>query len=165
MELLTPGTGLLFWQVVIFLSTLLVLSKFAWKPIMTSLKERAKFIEASLESAKKAEEELISIQIKNDDLLSEARKEREKIISEAKKLTDSMKDDAKQNAKEMADKIISDAKNVIDAEKDKAMIDVKNTLAELSIDIAEKIIKKDLSKDSSQKKYVDELIKEINNSK
>ena len=77
MELLTPGTGLVFWQVVIFLSTLLVLSKFAWKPIMNSLKAREKFIEDSLESAKKAEQELVSIQSKNEDLLIEARKERE----------------------------------------------------------------------------------------
>ena len=76
-----------------------------------------------------------------------------------------MKDDAKSNAKEMADKIILDAKKVIDSEKDKAMNDVKNTLAELSIDIAEKIIKKDLSKDSSQKKYVEDLLKEINKTK
>ena len=72
-----------------------------------------------------------------------------------------MKDDAKNNAKEMADKIISDAKKVIDAEKEKAMNDVKNTLAELSIEIAEKIIRKDLSNNSSQKKYVEDLIKEI----
>ena len=95
----------------------------------------------------------------------DARKEREKILSDAKKLTNSMKDEAKENAKEMADKIISDAQKVINSEKDKAMLDVKNTLAELSIDIAEKIIKKDLSNDSSQKKYVDDLIKEINKSK
>ena len=87
------------------------------------------------------------------------------ILSDAKKLSNSMKDEAKENAKEMADKIISDAKKVIESEKDKAMNDVKNTLAELSIDIAEKIIRKELSKDSSQKKYVDDLIKEINNSK
>ena len=87
------------------------------------------------------------------------------VLAEAKKLSNSMKDDAKNNAKEMADKIIADAKKVIDSEKDKAMNDVKNTLAELSIDIAEKIIKKDLSKDSSQKKYVEDLIKEINKTK
>ena len=86
-------------------------------------------------------------------------------LTEAKKVSNSMKDEAKESAKEMADKIISDAKKVIDSEKDKAMNDVKNTLAELSIDFAEKIIRKELSKDSSQKKYVDDLIKEINNSK
>ena len=76
-----------------------------------------------------------------------------------------MKDDAKNNAKDMADKIIEDAKKVIEAEKNKAMNDVKNNLAELSIDIAERIIKKDLSSDSSQKKYVEDLIKEINKTK
>ena len=86
------------------------------------------------------------------------------IIAEAKKVSNSMKDEAKQSAKEMADKIILDAKNVIDTEKDKAMNDVKNKLAELSINIAEKIIKNELSNDSSQKKYVDDLIKEINDS-
>ena len=94
MELLTPGTGLLFWQVVIFLSTLLVLSKFAWKPIMKSLKAREKFINDSLESAKKAEEELVSIQSKNEELIAKARKERETILSDAKKLSNSMKDEA-----------------------------------------------------------------------
>ena len=98
-------------------------------------------------------------------MLAEARKEREKILSEAKKLSNSMKDDAKSNAKDMADKIIEDAKKVIEAEKNKAMNDVKNNLAELSIDIAERIIKKDLSSDSSQKKYVEDLIKEINKTK
>ena len=75
MELLTPGTGLLFWQAVIFLILFLVLSKYAWKPITESLREREKFIEDSLDSARKAEEELINIQKKNEDLLTEARKE------------------------------------------------------------------------------------------
>ena len=92
MELLTPGTGLLFWQVIIFLTLLLVLSKYAWKPITESLKEREKFIEDSLDSAKKAEEELVNIQKKNEELLSEARKEREKILAEAKKLSNSKKE-------------------------------------------------------------------------
>jgi len=76
-----------------------------------------------------------------------------------------MKDEAKDDAKQMADKIVKEAKSVIESEKNKAMKDVKNTLAELSLDIAEKIIKKDLSKDSSQKKYVEDLIKDINKSK
>ena len=76
-----------------------------------------------------------------------------------------MKDEAKYDAKQMADKIVKEAKSVIESEKNKAMKDVKNTLAELSLDIAEKIIKKDLSKDSSQKKYVEDLIKDINKSK
>ena len=76
-----------------------------------------------------------------------------------------MKYEAKDKPKEMADKIITEAKSVIESEKNKAMKDVKNTLAELSLDIAEKIIKKDLSKDQSQKKYVEDLIKEINKSK
>ena len=130
---------------------------------MNSLKAREKFIEDSLESAKKAEEELVSIQSKNEDLLIEARK-RERWSLLRQKVSNSMKDEAKQSAKEMADKIILDAKNVIDTEKDKAMNDVKNKLAELSINIAEKIIKNELSNDSSQKKYVDDLIKEINDS-
>ena len=76
-----------------------------------------------------------------------------------------MKDEAKDDAKQMADKIVKEAKSVIESEKNKAMKDVKNTLAELSLDIAEKIIKKDLSNDSSQKKYVEDLIKDINKSK
>ena len=84
---------------------------------------------------------------------------------EAKNISNSMKDEAKDKAKEMAEKIIDDAKKVIETEKNKAMIDVKNTLSELSLEIAEKIIKKDLSSDLSQKKYVEDLIKEINKSK
>ena len=80
MDLLTPGTGLIFWQLLIFSILFLVLSKYAWKPITQSLKDREKFIEDSLESAKKAEEELINIQKKNEDLLADARKERENFI-------------------------------------------------------------------------------------
>ncbi len=165
MDLLTPGVGLIFWQIVIFTMLFFVLKKFAWKPITESLKEREKFIEDSLDSAKKAKEELINIQKNNQDLILETRREREKILVEAKNVSNIMQDDAKIKAKEMADKIVEDAKKVIDTEKNKAMNDVKNTLAELSIDIAEKIIRKDLSNDSSQKKYVDTLIKEINKSK
>ena len=165
MDLLTPGVGLIFWQIVIFTMLFFVLEKFAGKPITESLKEREKFIEDSLDSAKKAEKELLNIQKNNQDLISEARKEREKILAEAKNVSNSMQDEAKLKAKEMSDKIVEDAKKVIITEKNKAMNDVKNTLAELSIDIAEKIIRKDLSSDSSQKKYVDALIKEINKSK
>ena len=86
MDLLTPGTGLIFWQLVIFATLFVVLTKYAWKPITQSLKEREKFIEDSLESAKKAEEELINIQKKNEEVLSEARKERENILMEAKNI-------------------------------------------------------------------------------
>ena len=116
MELLTPGIGLIFWQGVIFLLLLFVLTKYAWKPITDSLKEREKFISDSIKSAELAEKELEKLNEKNKELVKEARKEREKILLEAKSISNSIKNLAKEDASKITDKMIDDAKKMIESD-------------------------------------------------
>ena len=110
MDLLTPGVGLIFWQLLIFGLLFLFLSKYAWGPITKSLKDREKFISDSIKSAEIAEKELEKLNEKNKELVKEARKEREKILLEAKSLSNSIKNSAKDEASKITDKMIDDAK-------------------------------------------------------
>ncbi len=161
MDLLTPGIGLIFWQLLIFGILFLFLSKYAWGPITKSLKEREKFISDSIKSAEKAEKELEKLNDKNKELVKEARKEREKILLEAKSISNSIKNTAKEEASKIADKMIDDAKKMIEGEKVSAIKEVKVLVASLSLDIAEKVIQKNLKNESSQQKLVSDLIDKI----
>ncbi len=161
MDLLTPGVGLIFWQLLIFGILFLFLSKYAWGPITKSLKEREKFISDSIKSAEKAEKELEKLNDKNKELVKEARKEREKILLEAKSISNSIKNTAKEEASKIADKMIDDAKKMIEGEKVSAIKEVKVLVASLSLDIAEKVIQKNLKNESSQQKLVSDLIDKI----
>ena len=161
MDLLTPGVGLIFWQLLIFGILFLFLSKYAWGPITKSLKEREKFISDSIKSAEKAEKELEKLNDKNKELVKEARKEREKILLEAKSISNSIKNTAKEDASKITDKMIDDAKKMIEGEKMPAIKEVKVLVASLSLDIAEKVIQKNLKNESSQQKLVSDLIDKI----
>ena len=161
MDLLTPGVGLIFWQLLIFGILFLFLSKYAWGPITKSLKEREKFISDSIKSAEKAEKELEKLNDKNKELVKEARKEREKILLEAKSISNSIKNTAKEEASKITDKMINDAKKMIEGEKMSAIKEVKVLVASLSLDIAEKVIQKNLKNESSQQKLVSDLIDKI----
>ena len=161
MDLLTPGIGLIFWQLLIFGILFLFLSKYAWGPITKSLKEREKFISDSIKSAEKAEKELEKLNDKNKELVKEARKEREKILLEAKSISNSIKNTAKEEASKIVDKMIDDAKKMIEGEKVSAIKEVKVLVASLSLDIAEKVIQKNLKNESSQQKLVSDLIDKI----
>ena len=161
MDLLTPGVGLIFWQLLIFGILFLFLSKYAWGPITKSLKEREKFISDSIISAEKAEKELEKLNEKNKELVKEARKEREKILLEAKSISNSIKNTAKEEASKITDKMIDDAKKMIEGEKMSAIKEVKVLVASLSLDIAEKVIQKNLKNESSQQKLVSDLIDKI----
>lgn len=158
MDLLTPGVGLIFWQLLIFGLLFLFLSKYAWGPITKSLKEREKFISDSIKSAELAEKELEKLNEKNKELVKEARKEREKILLEAKSISNSIKNLAKEDASKITDKMIDDAKKMIESEKMSAIKEVKVLVASLSLEIAEKVIEKNLKNESSQKKLVSDLI-------
>tara|TARA_X000001036_G_scaffold200008_1_gene188142 strand:- start:2878 stop:3378 length:501 start_codon:yes stop_codon:yes gene_type:complete len=158
MDLLTPGVGLIFWQLLIFGLLFLFLSKYAWGPITKSLKEREKFISDSIKSAEIAEKELEKLNEKNKELVKEARKEREKILLEAKSISNSIKNLAKEDASKITDKMIDDAKKMIESEKMSAIKEVKVLVASLSLEIAEKVIEKNLKNESSQKKLVSDLI-------
>lgn len=160
MDLLTPGTGLIIWQLVIFLGLFFFLAKFAWKPILASLKEREESIQTALDSAVKAKEEMAKLQAGNEQLLKEARLERDKIIRDARDAGNRLHDQAQADAKKISDKMIDDAKAVISTEKNAAMRDVKAQVAMFSLQIAEKLIKKNLSSDQAQKDLVSEFLKE-----
>lgn len=161
MELLTPGSGLIFWQAVVFLGLFFLLSKLAWKPILTSLKEREASIQAALDSAEKAKVEMASLKAGNEKLLKEAREERDKILRDARDAANRLHDDAQVTAKQNADRIIEDARAVINTEKQAAMRDVRELVAKFSLEVAEKLIKKNLASDKAQQELAQGFIKEI----
>jgi len=161
MELLTPGSGLIFWQFVVFLGLFFLLSKLAWKPILTSLKEREASIQAALDSAEKAKAEMALLKAGNEKLLKEAREERDKILRDARDAANRIHDDAQATAKTNADRIIEDARAVINTEKQAALRDVRELVAKFSLEVAEKLIRKNLSSDKAQQDLAQGFIKDI----
>jgi F-type H+-transporting ATPase subunit b len=161
MELLTPGSGLLFWQFVVFVALVFFLGKMAWKPILESLKERETSIQSALDSAEKAKAEMASLKSDNEKLLKEARIERDVILREAREAANRLHDQAQADAKKNADRIIADAKAVINIEKQAALRDVRTQVAHFSLEIAEKLIRKNLSSDKAQRDLVDGFIKDV----
>lgn len=162
MELLIPDVGLFIFQMVAFLILIFVLGKFAWKPILAGLKEREETIESALLSAKQAKKEMEALQADNEKLLAEARAERDKILKEAVATANKIKEEAKEDTSKITAKMIEDAKASIDNEKRAALADVKNTVAALSLDITEKILKKELADQKAQQGLVEDYIKDLN---
>lgn len=161
MDLLTPGTGLLFWQLVVFLALFFLLAKLAWKPILSSLKEREESIQTALDAAERAKKEMASLQAGNEKLLKEAREERDKILRDARDAAARLHDQAQAESRKNADRLLEDARAVINTEKQAALRDVKAQVALFSLQVAEKLIKKNLSDDKSQKDLIDSYIKDI----
>ncbi|HBK87601.1 MAG: F0F1 ATP synthase subunit B [Cyclobacteriaceae bacterium] len=161
MELLTPGSGLIVWQLVIFIGLFLLLAKYAWSPILGSLKERETSIQQALDAAEKAKAEMASLKSDNEKLLKEARQERDKILKEAREAGNRLHDQAQADAKKTADKMIEDAKAIIQSEKNAALRDVREQVASFSLEIAEKLLKKNLSNDKAQKDLVDGYVKDL----
>ena len=161
MELLTPGTGLIIWQTFVFLLLVLLLARFAWKPILGSLKEREESIKKALETAEQARAEMARIQADNEKIFKEAREERDRLLKEAREASSRLKDDAQADAKKAADKIIDDARAAIQVEKQAALKDVRIQVAMFSLQIAEQLMKKNLSSDKAQKELVEGFIKEL----
>ncbi len=161
MDLLLPGTGLIIWQLFIFIGLFLLLKKFAWKPILSSLKEREDSIRQALDAAEKAKMEMASLKSDNEKLLKETREERDKILRDARTASSRLQEEAQVVAKKTADKIIEEAKAVINIEKQAALNDVKAQVAAFSLNIAEKLIRKNLSDDKSQKELTETLIKDL----
>jgi F-type H+-transporting ATPase subunit b len=161
MDLLTPGTGLLFWQFVVFLTLFFLLARMAWKPILSSLKEREESIQTALDSAERAKLEMASLQAGNEKLLRETREERDKILREARDAASRLHDQAQNDAKKNADRLITDARAVINTEKQAALRDVKAQVALFSLQVAEKLMKKNLSDDKSQKELIETYLKDV----
>jgi F-type H+-transporting ATPase subunit b len=161
MELLTPHSGLILWQLIIFLALFFLLSKLAWKPIIASLKERENSIQDALSTAEKARLEMAQLKSDNEKLLKEAREERDRILREAREVAARLKDEATGEAKKSADKIVEEARAAINLEKQAALKEVKIQVAQFSLQIAEKLLKKNLAGDKEQKELVDSYIKEL----
>ena len=154
MELVTPEIGLIFWTTVVFSLLLVVLKKYAWKPILSAVDERNKSIEDALKAADKAKEEMLSLNADNERILMEAKKERDILLKEGREIKDSIIAEAKDQAKVNAEKILTIAKEQIINEKMKAITELKNQVANLSIEIAEKILKSELQDLNKQKELV-----------
>jgi F-type H+-transporting ATPase subunit b len=162
MDLVIPSIGLIFWTSLVFIILLFLLGKFAWKPILKSVKERETKIETALEASEKAREEMAALKSQNEDLRKEALVERDSLLKEAREIKDKIVAEAKNTAKEEGERIVESAREVIINEKMAAVTEIKNQVAALSIEIAEKIVKEKLSTDEKQKALVDGLVKEIN---
>lgn len=161
MDLITPGTGLIFWQLFGFLGLLFILIKFAWKPMLAALDEREGSINNALKAAETARNEMANLKAENEKLLAEARLERDTILKKAQDASVKMIDDAKNEAVKAGALMIENAKAVIEIEKKAALADVKAQVASLSLDITEKLLRKNLSDDKSQKDLVDGFLKEL----
>jgi F-type H+-transporting ATPase subunit b len=161
MELVTPNFGLIFWQLVTFLIVLFLLTKFAWKPIMSALRERETSIENALSAAEKAKLEMQGLKAENEKLLAEARMERDKILKEASDAGNALVENARNKANEEGSRMIAQAREAIENEKLAAITEVKNMAAALSVDIAERILRKELSDPQAQQALAQDYIREV----
>lgn len=160
-SLVTPAVGTLFWSAFIFILFFLLLTKFAWKPILSAVKARDEVIKSSLESAAKAREDMLKIQSDNESILRKAREERENILKEARDVRDKLISEAKGKATEEAEKLIEKARVGIENEKLKALSEIHEQVATLSVDIASKLLGEQLKPSGEQSKLIDNYLKEI----
>ena len=160
MELVTPAIGLIFWTTIVFILLVILLKKYAWKPILTAVNNRNESIEKALKTAEKAKVEMENLNADNERILTEARMERDGILKEAREIKNNIVNEAKVKAKKEADKILTSSKEQIINEKMKALTELKNTVAEMSIEIAEKVLKSELSNKEKQEELVTNALKE-----
>lgn len=158
MDLVTPDVGLLFWTFISFAILFFLLKKFAWKPIVGTVNDREKSIKEALASAEAAKLEMQNLTADNERILQEARAERELMMKEAREIKTKMIADAKDEAKESADKMITQAQAAIESEKKAAVAELKSQVASLSIEIAEKVMKSELSDSAKQLKLVEDML-------
>ena len=161
MELVQPAFGLVFWMLLSFLTVLFILGKFAWKPILKALKERETSIEDALNSADKAREAMENLKSDNEKLLAEARAERERMLREARDTKDAIINEAKGKASAEANRLLQQAREIINTEKLAAITELKNQVATLSIEIAEKILREQLKDAAKQKELAEKYLKEV----
>ena len=158
MDLMIPDSGLLFWMTIIFAIVFFILAKFGFPIITGMVEKRSRRISDSLEAARIAEEALANLQKEQDRLISETRAEQARLMQEAAAERDRMITQAQEQARAEAQKIMDDARERINEEKEAAMKEVRNEVAKVSLAIAEKVVRKDLSSDASQKQLIEELI-------
>ena len=150
--------GLFIWQVVIFVSLIFLLKKFAWKPILDAVNEREEGIKNALLSAENARKEMLNLQSDNQRILQEAREERDGLLKDAREIKEKMIADAKEEAQTQGLRMIEQAKIAIESEKNAAMAELKLQVATLSVEIAENLLKEELSNKDSQMKLVEKML-------
>jgi F-type H+-transporting ATPase subunit b len=163
MELVTPEIGLIFWTTVVFLLLVILLRKVAWGPILTAVDERNNSIKESLLAAEKARNEMSELTASNEKIITQAKADRDILLKEAREMKSQIISQAKDKASIEAEKLVNSAKEQISNEKMKALTELKNHVADLSIEMAEKVLLVELSDSEKQKKLVNTALKENNN--
>lgn len=161
MQLLTPAFGLIFWTLIAFLAAFFILKKFAWPAIINGLNEREKTIADSLATAERVKQEMATLKSENEALMMQAREERAQMLKEAKDTKDKIINEAKEQAKVEANKIIVDANNAIQNAKMAALTDVKNQIGNMVVEVAEKVIRRELSSGADQDAYIRKLADDL----
>jgi F-type H+-transporting ATPase subunit b len=161
MDLITPAIGLVFWVAIAFLALVVILRTAAWKPILGAVKDREDSIKNALEAAENAKKEMQNLQADNEKLLKEARAEREAMLKEAREIKDQMIADAKDEAQEQASKMIAQAQESNRSEKQAALAELKNQVANISVDIAEKVVRGELADKKKQLSLVDKMLGDV----
>ncbi|WP_447639869.1 MULTISPECIES: F0F1 ATP synthase subunit B [Chitinophagaceae] len=161
MQLLNPGLGIIFYSLIAFVIVLIILRKAAWKPILKSLKERETGIADALAAADKAKSELSSLKSENEALLAKAIDERASMLKDAKESADKMIADAKAEGQKVKEQLISDAQIAITAQKNAALAEVKSQVGSIALEIAEKVLRKELADKSQQENYIAQLTSDI----
>jgi F-type H+-transporting ATPase subunit b len=162
MELLTPKLGLFFWALIIFVMLVLLLAKFAWKPILGAIKEREEGIQKSIDEAKRVREEMASLKSENEALLAQARAEKEAILREARTMADEIIAQAHHKGEAEYKRAMEKALEEIRAEKMRALTDVKNQVANLSIEVAERILRQELTSAKTQEEVMNKYVGDLN---
>jgi F-type H+-transporting ATPase subunit b len=161
MDLLIPSFGLIIWTLLAFLIVFFILKKYAWKPILSSLKERENTIAESLATAEKMKAEMAQFKSENEALLAKAREERAQMLKEARDMKDKIVNEAKDQAKIEANKILTDAQAAIQQQKMAALTDVKNQVGQLVIEVSQKVLRRELGNKSEQETYIRQLTNEV----
>ena len=161
MQLVTPGIGLIFWMLISFSLVLFVLGKYAWGPIMKGIHQREDSIEKALEAANEAKKEMLQLKAGNEQLLRDAKDERDALMRDARKVKEAILEEARVKANEEAGRIMENARENIQFEKMAAINELKNQIATISIEIAEKVIGKELENKKAQQELTEKLLKEV----
>lgn len=161
MELVMPGIGLIFWMTLSFGIVLFILTKFAWKPIMKGIHQREETIEKALLAASEAKKEMLKLQAGNEQLLREAKDERDALMRDARKMKETILEEARAKGAEESARIIANARENIQFEKMAAINELKNQIASISVEIAEKLISKELENKKQQQQLTEKLLEQV----
>ena len=164
-SILSPDLGLLFWMLLAFVIVFLVLKKYGFPVIIKMVEDRKNFIDESLRNAREANEKLANIQSESEALLKQAREQQAQILKEAMATRDNIIKEAREKAQPEGLKILDEAKAQISSEKENALRDIRSTVADLSVQIAEKVMRRQLDQDAEQEKFIERMLDEITQSK